>query len=156
MAINRFNVRVYGIWMPQGNTVLVADEIVWGRKITKFPGGGLEFGEGPADAIIREWKEELATDIRIIRQLYFTDFPVASFMNDGSQVLSLYFEVEPLHPLPIALREKPFDFPEEKERAEAFRLISLHDLSPDHLTFPIDKHVATLLIESFQSKATTK
>ena len=40
-----FTIRVYGILLHKG-CVLVCDELIKGRHITKFPGGGLEFGEG--------------------------------------------------------------------------------------------------------------
>lgn len=144
-SLHKFNVRVYGLWLREEREVLVSDEIVWGRKITKFPGGGLEFGEGPADAVQREWREELGVSINILRQFYFTDFCVPSFMKDGSQVLSLYFEVEPTENPSIPFGRKPFDFAEEKEGAESFRFIPLDQLQSDHLTFPIDQHVASLL-----------
>jgi len=145
----KFNIRVYGLWIKDGKEVLVSDEIVWGKRITKFPGGGLEFGEGPAEAIVREWQEELKVPITIKQQFYFTDFCVPSFMNDGSQVISLYFEVEPIQWPQVAFKKRPFDFDEEVERAEAFRFIALDDLQPEHLTFPIDQHVAGLVKKRF-------
>lgn len=143
--LHKFNVRVYGLWLRDQREVLVSDEIVWGRKITKFPGGGLVFGEGPADAVQREWREELDVSINILRQFYFTDFCVPSFMQDGSQVLSLYFEVEPTEPPPVTFARKPFDFAEEQEGAESFRFIPLDQIQPDQFTFPIDQHVARML-----------
>ena len=54
--MKRFNVRVYGI-LIQNDCVLVSDEYIGGKEITKFPGGGLEFGEGIHQCIIREIKE---------------------------------------------------------------------------------------------------
>ena len=44
----RFNVRVYGVLIVNGS-VLVSDEYIKKNCITKFPGGGLEFGEGTRD-----------------------------------------------------------------------------------------------------------
>ncbi|MFN5439619.1 MAG: NUDIX hydrolase, partial [Bacteroidota bacterium] len=41
-----FNIRVYGILISDDNQVLVSDEFIRGNYYTKFPGGGLEFGEG--------------------------------------------------------------------------------------------------------------
>lgn len=147
MTLHRFNIRVYGIWITDNREVLVADEIVWGRQITKFPGGGLEFGEGPADAIHREWQEELGVSLATIQQFYFTDFCVPSFMNDGSQVVSLYFTVTPSIMPTVRFTTQPFDFDEPVERAEAFRFIPLNQLSPNDFTFPIDQHVARLIID---------
>ena len=41
-----FNLRVYGILLGENKQVLVSDEFIRGSYYTKFPGGGLEFGEG--------------------------------------------------------------------------------------------------------------
>ena len=41
-----FTVRVYGILKDSNNRILVSDEYIKGSYFTKFPGGGLEFGEG--------------------------------------------------------------------------------------------------------------
>ena len=56
--MNLFNVRVYGILKDSNNHVLVSDELIRGEYFTKFPGGGLEFGEGTRDCLKREFKEE--------------------------------------------------------------------------------------------------
>ena len=58
----RFNIRVYGIWI-QDHKILVNEELIRGKKIIKFPGGGLQWGEGIKDCLQREWKEELNIDI---------------------------------------------------------------------------------------------
>ena len=55
----QFNIRVYGILINEQNQVLVSDELIRGNYYTKFPGGGLEFGEGTRDCLVREFKEEL-------------------------------------------------------------------------------------------------
>ena len=41
-----FNIRVYGILINDKKQVLVSDEFIRGGYYTKFPGGGLELGEG--------------------------------------------------------------------------------------------------------------
>lgn len=125
--------------------ILLSDELIRGRQITKFPGGGVQPGEGPAEALVREWQEELRTPVTILRQFYFTDFLVPSFMDDGSQIISLYFEVTPTRPLGVPLATKPFDLPPHTDKAESFRFISIEALPPQMLTFPIDQHVAQLL-----------
>ena len=60
-----FNIRVYGICINSNNQVLVADEIVRGNYLTKFPGGGLEFGEGTRDCLKREFKEEMDLEVEV-------------------------------------------------------------------------------------------
>ncbi|HCU44150.1 MAG TPA: NUDIX hydrolase, partial [Sphingobacterium sp.] len=46
-----FNVRVYGILINDNNEVLISDEKTENVSFTKFPGGGLEYGEGLLDAL---------------------------------------------------------------------------------------------------------
>ena len=55
--MKRFNVRVYGIYITPQQQILLSDERIGDFCFTKFPGGGLEFGEGLHEALIREWKE---------------------------------------------------------------------------------------------------
>ena len=52
-----FSVRVYGIYVKDKRYVLVSDEFIGKRFLTKFPGGGVEFGEGTIEALKREWQE---------------------------------------------------------------------------------------------------
>ena len=140
-----FNVRVYGILMYESK-VLVSDEILQGQRITKFPGGGLEYGEGLADSLVREWKEELNIDISVKEHFYTTDFFVPSIKNDGSQVISVYYLVETKYPEKISTVAEPFAFDEEKEGAEAYRWISLDTLSEEDFVLPIDKVVVRKIL----------
>ncbi len=146
MAVHRryFNVRVYGILIRNGN-LLISDEYVKGKEITKLPGGGLEFGEGPSECIVREFKEEL--NINIIPRLHFytTDFFVASAFNPHAQVISIYYEVEMADEVNIPTSHRKFDFNEKKEGAQSFRWLPLSKISENDFTFVIDKHVAKLL-----------
>lgn len=56
-----FTLRAYGLLLDQGR-VLVSDELIRGQRITKFPGGGLEYGEGLKDCLVREVREELGAE----------------------------------------------------------------------------------------------
>ncbi|MFM2327645.1 MAG: hypothetical protein RIR31_1847, partial [Bacteroidota bacterium] len=60
-----FNIRVYGILINENKQVLVSDEFIRGMQITKFPGGGLEFGEGTRDCLKREFMEEMNLEVAI-------------------------------------------------------------------------------------------
>ena len=50
-----FNIRVYGVLVNENRQVLVSDELIRGKYYTKFPGGGLEYGEGTRDCLRREF-----------------------------------------------------------------------------------------------------
>ena len=137
----RFNVRVYGL-LIKDNAVLVSDELIADRWITKFPGGGLEFGEGSVDCLKREFKEELDVDIVVGSHYYTTDFYVKSAF-DESQIISIYYKVNApngsdLHVLP--------KFPHQN-----FRWIKLNALGNDSMSLVIDKHVAHMLQTAFKS-----
>ncbi len=63
---NKFNIRVYGLLFNDQGDILVSDEERFGNRFTKFPGGGLEFGEGLSDCLKREFIEELNQNIEVI------------------------------------------------------------------------------------------
>ena len=54
----QFNVRVYGLLFNEDNHILISDEEEYGFQFSKFPGGGLEYGEGLIDALKRDFIEE--------------------------------------------------------------------------------------------------
>ncbi|HXB11949.1 MAG TPA: NUDIX domain-containing protein [Bacteroidia bacterium] len=147
-----FNVRVYGLWVNNEQQVLVADELIHGLEITKFPGGGLEFGESTIDCIVREMMEETRTRVEVIGHFYTTDFFQVSAFNPKSQVISIYYRIRPLSALNVLVNSKPFDFDERKEGALSFRFISLKVISQEDFTFPIDKRVASLLLNKTTEK----
>ena len=143
-----FNVRVYGICIHNGN-ILVTDEIRYGKMITKFPGGGLQFGEGTADCLKRECIEEFGQKVEVKEHFYTTDFFQPSAFNDKQQVISIYYFISVPEPEKISVTKKTFDFPEAKEEAQTFRWIALKDLSENDFTFPIEKKVSLLLKKIF-------
>ena len=147
-----FNVRVYGILINEHNQVLVSDEYIRGDYITKFPGGGLEFGEGTRDCLKREFQEEMSLDVRVGDHLYTTDFFQMSAFNPAHQIISIYYYAHALEAIKVPLRTKPFDFDEqqlavyaEKKETETFRFINWDEFSEASVTLPIDKVVAKLL-----------
>lgn len=146
MSKPSFNVRVYGILINQDNQVLISDEQEYGIRFSKFPGGGLEFGEGLLDGLKREFIEECNTEMEIIGHFYTTDFFAKSVFND-SQIISVYYRVRPVGELNFTCKTKVFDFDSEDKDAvlQSFRWVGLNELSPGDLTFPIDQYVAKLL-----------
>ena len=147
-----FSIRVYGILINDRRQVLVSDEFIRGGYYTKFPGGGLEFGEGTRDCLKREFKEEMDLAIEVGEHLYTTDFYQMSAFNPKYQILSIYYAVKALEEIKAPLRTKPFDFDaremkmyEEKQETETFRFIDWNDFSSEAVTLPIDKVVADLV-----------
>ena len=147
-----FNVRVYGILLGTDNQVLVSDELIRGDYITKYPGGGLEFGEGTRDCLKREFKEEMDLEVTVEDHLYTTDFFQMSAFNPEHQIISIYYFVKALEPIRAPLRTKPFEFDErelkiyaEKNETETFRFIDWAAFNENSVTLPIDKVVAALL-----------
>jgi ADP-ribose pyrophosphatase YjhB (NUDIX family) len=147
-----FNIRVYGILIGENKQVLVSDELIRGGYYTKFPGGGLEFGEGTRDCLKREFKEEMDLDVRVGDHIYTTDYFQMSAFNPEHQIISIYYFAHALEPIKVPLREKPFDFDEqqlavykEKGETETFRFIDWNDFSSASVSLPIDKIVADML-----------
>ena len=144
----RFNVRVYGILLYQ-DAVLVSDEYIKGNRITKFPGGGLEFGEGTRECLAREFTEELDLKIEVGEHFYTTDFYVASSFDSNSQVISIYYLVEPLEKMVFKTSAASHNY-EKKEGAQAFRWIPLMNLKESDFTLIIDRRVAEMLLQKFK------
>src|SRR3954471_3109968 len=86
-----FNIRVYGILIGENKQVLVSDEFIRGDYFTKFPGGGLEFGEGTRDCLKREFKEETGLAITVGEHIYTTDYYQVSAFNKKDQIISIYY-----------------------------------------------------------------
>lgn len=139
-----FNVRVYGILINEKNQVLLSDEEEYGVRFSKFPGGGLEYGEGLIDGLKREFVEECAVDIDVTSHFYTTDFFIKSAFND-SQIISVYYLVKPKTELQLKFKEVIFDFDEEGDIRQAFRWKAVTDLLNEDVTFPTDQKVVELL-----------
>ena len=143
-----FNVRVYGLLINDKGQVLVSDELIKGKEITKFPGGGLEFGEGTLQAIKREMMEETGTEVEVIKHFYTTDFFQDSAFNPQDQVISIYYLIRALSPIKVKVANIPFHFAVCAEGAISFRWFSMDTLTDEQFTFPIDKKVALMLHKS--------
>ena len=146
-----FNVRVYGILIIK-NQILVSDEYIRGKFYTKFPGGGLEHGEGTRDCLKREFKEELNLDVEIGDHIYTTDFFQMSAFNPSHQIISIYYFAKSVESIKVPLHSQPFDFDEaqmkiyhETGETETFRFIDWPDFSEESVTLPIDKVVARMI-----------
>ncbi len=147
-----FNIRVYGILINDQRQILVSDEYIRGNYYTKFPGGGMESGEGTRDCLKREFKEEMDLAVEVEEHIYTTDIFLKSAFHPDHQIIAIYYYVRALEPITAPLRSKEFDFDEKQLNAyaqtgetETFRFIDLDKFSPDTVTLPLDKKVAEIL-----------
>lgn len=147
-GITGFNVRVYGLYISPSFDLLAIEEKHNGSPLLKFPGGGVEPGEGLIDALVREWQEETNLEIEVLRHYYTTDFFQRSFFKQSDQIISVYYLVKPINDL----RVSELNVPANETSLIQFKWLSLTQLSPQHLTLPIDQRVSQLLIQDYQAQ----
>ncbi|MBI1222673.1 MAG: NUDIX domain-containing protein [Bacteroidetes bacterium] len=123
--------------------LLLSDEVYKGMKMTKYAGGGLEWGEGLADALRREFLEEWDLEIRVLDLVYTNDFFQQSAFNEDDQLLSVYYRVEELDP--SYLNEI---IQKNEHREERLFWVPLDELLPEMLTFPVDQQATIHLLSS--------
>jgi len=140
----RFNIRVYGIWVKDDH-ILVNEELIRGQQVIKFPGGGLDWGEGTVDCLKREWKEELDLDIEVLDHFYTTDYFQHSAFDD-SQVLSIYYFV-----MAVNMPEQVINLVE----GERTYWMPLAEVSADTFTLAIDKRVGHMLQTLFSDTSSS-
>lgn len=153
--LKRFNVRVYGLLINPLNQLLVSDETFKsGQKATKFPGGGLELGEGLIEGLKREFVEETGIAVEVKEHFYTTDFFVRSFfeLSPDSQIISIYYIVESDDWQKIKASNTKFNFEYiPGKEAESFRWVNLSELdSETDIVLPIDKVVVGMLKERYK------
>ena len=153
--------RVYGILKDKNNRVLVSDEFIRGDYFTKFPGGGLEIGEGTRDCLKREFKEETNLDVTIGNHIYTTDYFQVSAFNKEHQIISVYYWVHASEPILLETKTKLFDFLPEQiadntASCEVFRWIEWNALNEETVSLPIDKIVVRMITENKSEPFSTK
>lgn len=141
----KFNIRVYGIFIEDGK-MLVTDEYRLGTKMTKFPGGGLKYGEGTIDCLKRECREELNSEIEVLEHFYTTDyFQPSILLSEPQQIVNVYYRINIPKPFIFKISKQKFDFPEVADGAQSFRFIFVEELDINDFTLPIDKKVVGMI-----------
>ena len=134
-----FNIRVYGILLDSSGRILVSHERIRGEAYVKFPGGGLEPGEGPMDGLIREFQEELELTVSVDDLLYVTDFFIQSAFSDEDQIVSIYYGITSPEIGLIPIVDK---WPEAEAviaEKQIFQWVDPEDLKDGKLSFPGDR-----------------
>lgn len=139
-AVSAFNVRVYGLWVSSANALLVTEEEIrgWGT-VFKFPGGGLEFGEGTLAGLKREFLEETGLPVLHLAHFYTTDIFQESYFRPGEQLISIYYRVQ-------CPEDRPLQKQDPTDDLRAYHWVPLAELTPAHVTLPLDQHVVRLLL----------
>ncbi|MFZ9658055.1 MAG: NUDIX domain-containing protein [Crocinitomicaceae bacterium] len=136
--MSKFNLRVYALLINEKQEILLSDENRFGKFFTKFPGGGVEHGEGIQDALFRELQEELQLEISSADFFYFNEFHQASAF-DQSNLVAFYYILN-IQKAAVQLQEEGYTIPFEQEQ-ELQRWKAIQELQKDELTFPIDQKV---------------
>lgn len=131
----QFNIRVYGV-LKEAGKILLLEEPYANRTLIKFPGGGLEFGEGLRETLKREFIEELNLEVKIGEHLYTTDFFQPSAFVENEQLIAVYYRVHAFNMDALSIME-----------SKIIRLhwIFLEDLKKETVTLAVDKKVIELL-----------
>ncbi len=140
-----FNIRVYGLLLNTDNELLIAEEYHYDTFMRKLPGGGLQFGEGTRECLVRELKEELDISVEKLEHFHTTEFFVQSAFNPDHQVVGIYYHVELPENLAGRFRQNS-GVPVENGQ-EYFRWVKLEELSPGYFTFPADQAAIRAFLE---------
>jgi 8-oxo-dGTP pyrophosphatase MutT (NUDIX family) len=144
-----FNIRVYAIIFNDDNSsVLVADEFQKNMFMTKFPGGGLHYGEGTLECLQREIEEELNGRLTDITHFYTTDFFQQDAFHRHLQLISIYYKAHLISDKQFPTSLTPVGSEENQKLSNgyiAFRWVPLNAINKKMFTFPIDQYVCDLL-----------
>lgn len=145
-----FIIRVYGLITNENNEVLLSDEYQLDTWMTKFPGGGLEFSEGPVDCLRREIGEECnGQELKNIQHFYTTGFYQKAQFFENAQLISIYYRAQFIAPLRFQISRTPFNFDKPANGMQSFRWEKISTLKEEDFTFPIDKFVVNSLKSNY-------
>ena len=135
--IKSFNIRVYAL-IIEGDKILISKELIKNEILLKFPGGGLEFGEGLIEGLQREANEELNQSFEEIKHFYTTDFFQRSTFDNEDQLISIYYTAKLSSELVNKVKEPIIDQP-------LFIWMKIKDINEYNLGFSIDKRVLNMV-----------
>ena len=91
-GIERFRPAIYGVLIQDGQVLLVrAPQAFLG--VVGFPGGGIEPGEAPLDALRREFVEETGVVVEPTRLLWATTELHRARLRPAQQLIAIHWEV---------------------------------------------------------------
>ena len=91
--VQKFRVALYGV-LVENNQVLMATTRVPSGLITNFPGGGLELGEAPLEAVAREFHEETGLTVAVKELLFCSQQFQQNPEYPTEQLMHIFYRVE--------------------------------------------------------------
>lgn len=147
--LDGFNLRSYGLLIEKGKVLLSKEWYPhFPEGMIKFPGGGVQLGEGVADAVKREFMEELQMPITV-KDIFHVPHGFLKSHFDNTQVVSFYWNVTRLG------GQVPLSSPREilTDRGtpgrQKFMWIDLKEFDALKMTFPFDQEVGHRLLEIY-------
>ncbi|GCD77612.1 DNA mismatch repair protein MutT [Thermaurantimonas aggregans] len=138
----RFSIRVYAIIdLDSANHILATREFYKGVEMVKFPGGGMQWGEGIFDALHRELSEELGLELYDAEQFYVYEKPIISVFDPEISVIPIYYRVYPKQSFEIRNNEILQLLP-----------LSVSESSINLLTFENDRQAMLYYLKNFSKK----
>lgn len=90
--LTKFRVAVYGVLIENGKVLFTNTKVPSG-VIVNFPGGGLELGESPIDALTREFMEETGITVSIEELLFCSRLFQQNPEYPSEQLMHIYYRV---------------------------------------------------------------
>lgn len=104
-TIEKLSLRVYGCCVLEGKVLLLRESYA-GEVVVKFPGGGLELGEGIKDCLQREILEELGVAAAVHQAVYTVDYFLRSAFHPNTQIILMYYAISFPQGLPLQALER--------------------------------------------------
>jgi|688.fasta_scaffold227210_2 8-oxo-dGTP diphosphatase len=92
VPVSKFRVALYGVLTQNGSVLMTETKIPSGTAMN-FPGGGLELGESPLQALKREFLEETGCTVEIEDLLYASQEFQQNPDYPSEQLMHLYYRV---------------------------------------------------------------
>lgn len=127
---------VYGILVHEG-AVLMVQTRSGGLDIWNFPGGGIDAGETPLQALVRECHEELGVAVTVHEKLYANNYFIHPIL--GSKNVMTYYRI-------TLVDNERIDY--QLESARWFEL----DVLPLDAMLSVDQEMARLVMRNSDNK----